>query len=64
MAATAVSPATTVADAPSAAARSSFFCVRLTAITCAPRARAICTVASPTPPIPKTATHSPGRTRA
>ena len=60
MASLTLSPACTVATAPSRVARSSFSFDRLTATTRPPNAVAIWMAASPTPPMPNTTTHSPG----
>src|SRR5438094_179767 len=54
----------TVATAPSSFANASFSSATSTAMTLAPRAVAICTAESPTPPQPCTATHSPAATFA
>src|SRR5204863_314664 len=54
----------TVATAPSSFAKASFSSATSTAMTQAPRAVAICTAESPTPPQPCTATHSPAPTFA
>ena len=56
-------PASTVTSAPSARARSSAAGATSTATTRAPRAEAIITADSPTPPQPCTASQSPARTR-
>src|SRR5580704_4044507 len=55
-------PASMAASAPRERASASLPSLTSSATTCSPMARAYCSATCPSPPIPQTASHSPGRT--